>query len=275
LLNHALLPVNEEKQPRFYYGYTILITSFLILVIAGGALYSFGVFFKPLLNEFGWTRAVTSGAYSLNLVLGGGFGILAGRLSDRFGPRLILTLGGLLVGLGYLLMSQVNAIWQVYLFYGILVSMGMGALTVPVPSAVVRWFSKKRGLATGIVMAGIGVGIVIMPPLANLFISNYSWRTSYTILGITLAAIVILAQFMRCPPDQKNHVKAVSNTVNTDVPNLQAQGLSLREAIRTGKFWIVILIGFFCYFGTQTVMVHLVAHAFQPPWPLLSCQLLA
>ncbi len=80
-------------------------------MISWGSQYSFGVFFKPVLTKFGWTRAATSGAYSLNMALMGGFGLLAGRLSDRFGPRLVLTVCGLLLGLGYLQMSRVGAIW--------------------------------------------------------------------------------------------------------------------------------------------------------------------
>lgn len=98
----------KTRRPRFFYGYAIVLASFLILMIACGAQYSFGVFFKPVLSEFGWTRAITSGAYSLNMVLAGIFGFLAGRFSDRFGPRLVITVGGLLIGLGYLLMSQLS-----------------------------------------------------------------------------------------------------------------------------------------------------------------------
>lgn len=80
-----------------------------------GAQYCFGVFFKPVLNEFGWTRAATSGAYSLYGVSFGFFSIFTGRLSDRFGPRLVITVCGLIIGLGYVLMSQISAIWQIYI----------------------------------------------------------------------------------------------------------------------------------------------------------------
>lgn len=179
LANHRARLSGGGSRPRFFYGYAILLASFLILMTVWGTQYSFGVFFKPVSSEFGWTRAETAGAYSLNMVLAGVFGILAGRLSDRFGARLVVTVCGLLMGLGYLLMSRIGAVWQMYLFYGVLASIGIAGMVVPLLSTVARWFIKRRGLTTGIAASGIGVGTVIMPPLASQLISSHGWRTSY------------------------------------------------------------------------------------------------
>jgi MFS family permease len=259
---HEISSAKEKKPSRFYYGYIIVLACFFIFLILGGVTFSFGVFFKPMLSEFGWTRAATSGAFSLNMILGGVFGILGGRLSDRFGPRIVLTFGGLLISLGYLLMSQVGAIWQIYLFLGVLPGIGMGGMAIPMMSSVARWFLKGRGLATGIVSAGVGVGIIIVPPLANLLISSISWRTSYLILGIVvLAFIIIPAQFIRRVPDQKIPLTQDTNAVKTDGPSLQVRGFSLREAICTRQFWIICIMSLFLLFCVQTVMVHIVAHA--------------
>ena len=138
----------------------------------------------------------------------------------------------------------------------------MGAMAVPLLSTVARWFSKKRGLATGIVVAGAGVGMVTVPPLANLLISSYNWRTSYVILGIiAIALIIILAQFIRRSPSQVSGLSQSANAVKTDNSSYQVQGLSLREAFRTRSFWIICAISCFSAFGVQTVMVHIVAHA--------------
>jgi len=262
LNNHIFLPNNEKNKLRLSYGYIIILVSFLLFLIASGSQYSFGVFFKPLLNEFGWTRAAISGAYSMNMLLGGCLCIFTGRLNDKFGPRLVLTIGGLFMGLGYLLMSQVHAIWQVYLFYGILVSIGMSAMTVPLISTAVRWFSIGSGLATGIVMSGSGVGIVVVPPLANLLIANFSWRTSYIILGsAALVLVIVIAQFLRLAPRQKNILVSGTDKVTIDTPNVQFQGISFMETIRTRPFWIISLMGFFFLFGQQVVLVHIVAYA--------------
>src|SRR5512136_326782 len=90
LANHKLSSSNEAKQPGFFYGYIIIIISFITLVISFGILSSFGVFFKPLLNEFGWTRAATSGAFSLCSIIQGLLGIAMGGITDRFGPRVVI-----------------------------------------------------------------------------------------------------------------------------------------------------------------------------------------
>jgi MFS family permease len=250
------------KEPRFSYGYAIVSASFLIIMIAWGAQYSFGVFFKPLLNEFGWTRAVTSGAWALNSTLIGFFGILAGRLSDRYGPRAVVTVSGFFVGISYLLMSKVSTVWQIYLFYGVFLGIGLAGVWVPLMSTVARWFFRRRALASGVVTSGVGLGIVIMPPVANRLISSYGWRTSYVIIGaIAMALIVIFAQFLRRDPNQKSLLTDDANAVGTESPNLQIHGFSSREATRTRQFWIIGVIFLFLIACMQTGLVHIVPHA--------------
>lgn len=109
------------RRPGLYYGYVILGAAVLIMVACFGINFAFGIFFKPMLTEFNWTRAVTSGAFSLSWLVTGFVAILAGALNDRFGPRVIITGCGLLLGLGYVLMSQVSTVWQLYLFYGVII----------------------------------------------------------------------------------------------------------------------------------------------------------
>ncbi|MDD5127481.1 MAG: MFS transporter [Dehalococcoidales bacterium] len=262
MTNHKPSPSTEAKAPRFFYGYVIVLASFLVLMIVFGAQYSFGVFFKPVLSEFGWTRAATSGAYALNTILMGSFSIFTGRLSDRFGPRLVVTVCGSLLGLGYLLMSQINAIWQMYLFYGVLISAGTSGMWVPLLSTATRWFAKRRGLASGIIASGTGFGTVIMPPLANHLISSYNWRTSYAVIGlIALVVIIISAQFLRRDPAQKGLLAYGAAVANTESPHLKVAGISIKEAIRTNQFWVICIFGFCAYSCLQTVMVHIVPHA--------------
>ncbi len=262
MANHKPSLVTEVREPRFFYGYFIVLASLFILMTAWGTQNTFGVFFKHVLNEFGWTRAETSGAYALNAVLIGVFGIFTGRLSDRFGPRLVVTVCGLFIGLGYLLMSQISAIWQMYLFYGVLISIGLAGITVPLLSTIARWFVKRRGLASGLAVAGTGVGTVIMPPLANHLISSYSWRTSYVIIGlIALVVIVIFAQFLRRDPSQMGLLAYGTDEVKIESLHLKVKGFSVEEAIRTRQFGIICVIGFCAVFCINTVMVHIVPHA--------------
>jgi len=111
------LPLKRGKNQSFFYGYVVVVVAFLIVVVVWGAFYSFGVFLKPLLDEFGWTRAVTSGAFSLSIIMFGALGIITGKLTDRFGARKVVTVSGIILGIGYPLMSLVHTIWQLYLFY--------------------------------------------------------------------------------------------------------------------------------------------------------------
>ncbi|MDD4877113.1 MAG: MFS transporter [Dehalococcoidales bacterium] len=262
MANHKPLLSTEVRDPRFFYGYIILLVSFVILMIVWGTQFSFGVFFKPVLNQFDWTRTATSGAYSLSMVLNGFFGIFAGRLSDRFGPRLVVTVCGFLVGLGYLLISQISAIWQMYLLYGVLISVGLAGMWVPLLSTVARWFTKRRGLASGIAASGIGVGTVIMPPLANQLITSYSWRTSYIIISlIVLVITVTIAQSLRRDPSQKGLLAYGTDPAKIGGLNLEDRGYSVQEAIHSWQFWIICIIGFCASFCVQNVVVHIVPHA--------------
>ena len=135
--------MSAGSKPGIFYGYVITLCSFLILMIMWGSQYCFGVFFKPMLNEFGLSRAVLSGAYSLNLAVQAVSGILAGKLSDRYGPRLVVTVCGSCLGISYLLMSQVQMAWQIYAFFGILSSIGVAGSWVPLVSTIARWFFTR------------------------------------------------------------------------------------------------------------------------------------
>ncbi len=97
-----------KNKPQFFYGYIVVVAAFIMQAVMFGPRSSFGVFFKPLISEFGWTRTLISGAFSISAIVQGLSGIIMGGLNDRLGPRVVMTLCGFLVGLGYLLMSQVN-----------------------------------------------------------------------------------------------------------------------------------------------------------------------
>jgi len=230
------------------------------MAMTWGSIQSYGVFFKPVSMEFGWTRATTSGAYSLIFLLNGFLGILTGRLSDRFGPRIVVTASGLFFASGYLLMSQVNTIWQLYLFYG-MVGIGSSGAYVPAVSAVTRWFVVRRGVMTGIAMAGIGLGILIIPPIANWLISNYGWRTSYIVVGIVVLVLITLAaQFLKRDPRQIGQLPYGEGEVSQKSLTSVDGGLSFKKAIHTMQFWLIVMM-FLCFsFCVQTILVHIVPH---------------
>ena len=251
-----------KKARGFFYGYFVVIVAFFVMLVGYGLYTIFGVFFDPLINEFGWTRAATSGAFSLSMILSGVLGVVMGGLNDRFGPRIVLTVCACFLGTGFLLMSQVGSVWQLYLFYGVIIGIGVSGIWVPLLSSVARWFVKRRSLMTGIVIAGSGIGGLVEPPLVGRLISNYDWRMSYVILGVVILVVVVTAsQFMRRDPSRMGHLPYGEDKREEPSLELGAKGFSLREAVPTQQFWLVLSI-FFCFgFALFAYMVHIIPHA--------------
>jgi MFS family permease len=230
------------------------------MVTVFGSQMSFGVFFKPMLNEFGWTRAGTAGPFSLSMVLMGALAFVSGRLGDRFGPRKVVTAGAILVGLGYLLTSRISDLWQLYLFYGVIIAIGAGSIYVPLVSLITRWFGKRRGLMAGISISGIGIGLAVVPTIATHLIETYTWRGSLIIVGIVnLVLTVILAQFLRSEPDNTN--PAEFNGVTAGKPLPQTRTSSLKEIAKTKQFWLIFSAWFVYGFFFQVGSVHIVPYA--------------
>ena len=254
--------MTEKGQPKFFYGYVVVIAGFLILVSMYGTLYSFGVFFKPVLAEFGWARAMTSGAYSLCFLLSGALAMAAGRLSDRFGPTAVMSCSGLLLGLGYFLTSKMSTLWELYLYYGVIVGIGMGGGIAPSLSTVARWFIRRRGLMTGMTVAGTAAGTLVSPLIANRLISAYSWRTSFTIISVAVFVLVTgLAQLLIRNPEKMGLMPYGAETGLDEGKNCNTAGLSLQEAVRTAQFWLLLVIYVCAGFFVQVVIVHIVIHA--------------
>jgi len=253
------LPSSPKSKPGFFYGYVIVLCSFLILMIVWGAQYSFGVFFKPMLNEFGTSRALLSGAYSINLVMLAIASIFTGKLSDKYGSRLVVTVCGSLLGISYLLMSQVQMVWQVYIIFGIIASIGVAGSWVPLLSTIARWFVFRRGLMIGIAAAGIGAGTMIVPPLSSYLITSLGWRTSYITIGIAMLVLVITsAQMLKNDPSRIGQTALGSSRHQADH---SATGFTLREALQTRQFWLLGATFLFMGACLYSVLVHIVPHA--------------
>ncbi len=254
--------MNRTEKTGFYYGYIIVIAAFLTIALGWGTYYSFGVFFEPLLAEFGWTRTLISGAYSVAMLVAGLMAIIAGKLTDQLGSKIVSTACGILLGLGFLLLSQINAAWQFYLLYGIPIAVGISGCWVPMTSTVARWFVRRRGLMTGIVVSGVGFGTVIIAPLASWVIATYGWRPAYITIGIiTLVVIVGAAQFIRRDPRQIGQLPYGENEAKQENLVPEARDFSYREAIHTRQFWMAAAIYFSYGFSLHTVTVHIIPHA--------------
>ena len=248
----------ETGKKKFFYGYVIVGLGLIINMVLGGTLYTFSVFFEPLSTEFGWTRAATSGAFSLYMLLHGFLYIITGKMNDKLGPRIVTSLCGLLMGIGYMMMALTSEIWHIYLFYGVIIAVGMSGGYVPLTSTVTRWFTgnSKRGLMVGISVAGVGLGTMIFPPLARWLIDSYGWKTSYVVIGIAVLLIIMSsAQFLKRAPEQL--INSLDNSSSIDT---QQQGLSLQKTMKTRQFWLITLAYFGFGFILQAIMVHIVMH---------------
>jgi MFS family permease len=248
-------PISNNQ--RFYYGYVIAGVAFICAILNAGMSVSFGVFFKPLLNDFGWTRAMTSGAFSVYWTVQAISSVVMGGLNDKIGPRLVISFSGLLFGAGYLLMSQVNSIWQLYLFYGLVAGIGTCGIAVALKSTIVRWFTKN--LVISIMGACGSLGALVFPLVATRLIAAYDWRTSFAMIGgFVLVIVVLLAQFLKRAPVQMRQVSYTGDSQNIYAGS---EGLNLNEALHTRQFWLAFTIHFIQGFLMATIMVHIVPHA--------------
>ena len=248
---------------RYFYGYNIVGAGFLIQAVAIGAMFTYGVFFKQFQAEFGWSRALVSGASSLAFLMMGAVGVVAGTLNDKIGPRIIITVSGISLGSGYILMAYLQASWQLYVLYGILVGIGFSTHDVITLSTVARWFDKRRGMMSGIVKIGTGAGQLLVPMIAVALIAVFGWRSAYMIIGaVALVAMVAIAQIMRRDPESLGLLPdGCQPDSNCSENQADHPSFSVNSAIHTIQFWILCVAEFAIFFCLLTTIVHIVPHA--------------
>ncbi|MFC1909848.1 MFS transporter [Chloroflexota bacterium] len=262
MINTVLATSGQPRSGKIYYGYFVVALSLLMMVLLWGAYYSFGVFFKPMSAEFGWTRAMTSGAFSVSMFLLGFMGIASGLLTDKYGPRLVMTISGVITGLGYLLMSQIGAVWQFYLVYGMIIGTGMSGAWIPLLSTIARWFKLRRSLMTGIVLAGTGVGGLIGPPFSEWLISIYDWRKSFLIVGAVIVVIMaVMSQFLKRDPAASGQLPYGQSAREGSTLRFESDGLTAFESLKTRQFWLIFFGVIGLGFSMYASMVHISPHA--------------
>jgi len=253
----------------------MVIAIFFIIALTEGTMYCFGVFFESLRSEFNCTSTQISLAFTLYMVVHGLFYIVTGKINDKFGPRIMVTICGFFFGAGYLLMSRINALWQLYILYGLILAIGTSGSFVPLLSTVNRWFVEKRSLMTGICAAGVGVGSMFVPPVASKLISVSGWRHSFIIIGaVSLVLIVAIAQLLKRNPTDITQSKYDTDQSEKMVAKSQSKSFSLRQTVWTSQFWILSTAFFGFGFCLQSVMVHIVPYAINMGIPLIEAAIL-
>ncbi len=254
---------DRPKSVSFFYGYIVVAACFIIWLVAWGTFTpSFSLFLKPVTAEFGWSRSEASVAYSLAFAVMALLGLIMGWLTDRFGPRLIVTVCGSFLGLSYLLLSQIHNLRQFQLFYGLVGGIGASTISIPVMVTVSRWFVARRGLMIGIVQAGMGCGGLLFPPLIGRLILIYGWRRTYVVLGvIALISICGAGSLLVKEPAVRGESPYGAPHPMHPAPALgpAAHGSAARFFC-SAPFWI--MTGLFCTFGfcRSAFLSHIVAH---------------
>jgi len=248
---------------RLHYGWVMVVISAVILAVIAARFYTFGVFLIPLSDDFAWSRGSISLASSAASVFGGILSIFVAKLSDKYGPRLFVTIAGVLHTAGFLLASQITELWQLYLIWGLIMGTGNACGYVPLMSTIARWFLIRRTTAIGITIAGFATGAIAWPVVTQWLISNLNWQQAFIILGIISAiGIIPLAQFLRTSPESMGLQSYGQDHLDRKQTQLSVnKGLTLNQTIRTVRFWLWGPI-IFCFFTSLNVLyVHVVAYA--------------
>jgi MFS family permease len=257
----------RKKLGNVFYGWWMVAAGVVLCIFGyGGWFYSFGALFNPIRTEFGWSRAMTSIPFSLSRLEGGIEGLVTGPLTDRFGPRFMVRVGFTMAALGFLLMSRINSFWMFIISYSLLLSLGMNAgLYMPLQTAVVKWFSEKRGLALGALTTGAALGGSILVPIVAWLITGYGWRTAVLVLAIAAAVLGWTVSFILKPHPPEHYGlrmdgrkdeavdTAAGEKKDTVVPEF---GLYAREAARTRNFWIIVISFLFAHTALSAIVVH-------------------
>ncbi|WP_033054893.1 MFS transporter [Sinorhizobium meliloti] len=259
---------------RVFYGWFVVAAAFTVTLLGFGSAYTFSAFFEPLQRDFSASRGSVSLVFSLAGFLYFGLGVVSGPLADQVGSRTLAIIGMVLLGGGLALAGAARSLTEVYLAYGVGVGLGVGLSYVPVLGVVQRWFMRLRGFASGIAVSGIGVGTLIMPPLATWLIDVVGWRVAYMLIGGLVAAIGIGMSLLIVNDPQERGTAPDGDPIGPQLNLASPQGASIREAIRSPHFITLYAACLLCSFGVFVPFAHLVPYALDHGIPQSSAVLI-
>ena len=263
-MNHAATENIQQENPRIFFGWIVVIGVFFMVAVTCGSFYSFGVFFVPIMNEFGWARGAISGVFFVSGLVYAVSVPLIGIVADRFGFKWVSVITATMMGLGFIVGSQVQTLWQLYLVIGLLPGIGACA-AIPLPlSIVASWFVKRQGLALGIASAGIGIGAALMPLLVTSIETQLDWRAAMFVVGALILVVYIPIAFLVIRQPDKAYVARYEGSPppenNTD-NSKNTRDISLPEALKTLPFWTLFTIFGFVILCLALIITHLVPYA--------------
>jgi len=252
------------KSRRFFYGWVVVAVTFVALLVSAGVRTAPSVVIKPLEAEFGWDRASISFAVAVSLFAFGFGGPIGGTLVDRFGPRRVMMGGLALVSVGLVPLLALQQLWQLHLFWGLIVGVGTGTVTNVLGATVaLRWFNRYRGMVVGIFGAASAAGQLIFVPALIALVTAAGWRSVFGVLtSAAVAALVLVLIFMRNRPSDVG-AEPLGET-STATAQTDSRQTSLRDAIRTRDFWLLAGSFFICGYTTNGMIgTHLLPHTLE------------
>ncbi|AXF19493.1 MFS transporter [Burkholderia pyrrocinia] len=259
--------MNRPGASRLFYGWYVVAAAFAVTFVGFGSAYTFSAFVESLQRDFAASRGQIALVFSVAGFLYFGFGIVSGPLADRFGSRRLAVAGMLLTGAGLAAAGAAHTLLQVYVAYGLGVGLGVGCAYVPAVGAVQRWFVRRRGFASGLAVAGIGVGTLVMPPLASALIAHVGWRGAYFTLAVI--AVVLgagMSLLIENDPRRRGLLPDGDGGRNAGASAAGAgatvhAGATVREAVTSRPFASLYAACLVCSFGVFVPFVHLVPYA--------------
>ena len=254
------------------FGWYVVAASFVILFLNAGARLMIGVLVKPIIADFGWSRSAVSLAVFVNMAVFAAAIVISGRLYDRYGPKWIILVSSVLFSSGLMLMAVMTSLWQFVLFYGVISAAGLGGTTSPIFGAIVsRWFERRRGSAISLAMSGTSLGQFALVPLFTAFLLDEGWRsTMFWVAVLCLVVNVVLVLWIirgdpkdlgKVPYGHEEPAGPVAGSAPPAPTAPQHRSLNLREAMRTGSFWLFTVAMFVCGAGDFLLTTHLVPMA--------------
>lgn len=248
-------------------AWIVLGAAFSMQLVFSGVHLAFGIFLKPIAEEFQWSRGATAFAYTLLWWVSSPASLLLGMLSDKIGTRKVLLFGAAVFGLGIFLAGRMENLWQFYLFYGVLAGIGRGADRAPLLGSVFQYFNKRKGLAMGITLSGTGIGTLVFPPLARYLISVADWRIALTVIALLSWLVLIPAALLiRKPrpgegePPSNDGQNAVAEDAG-GILGSRDKDWTAREVLANRTFWIFVITGVACCISHSMPLAHIVAYA--------------